>query len=38
MCAVVLGETPGNLERSVRTRVFEGFMMGATDGRHNDRK
>ena len=38
MCAVVLGENPGILERSVRTRVCEGFMMGATDGRHNDWK
>ena len=38
MYAVVLGENPGILERSVRTRVCKGFMMGATDGRHNDRK
>ena len=36
MCAVVLGESPGNSERSVRTRVYEAFMTGATDGRPND--
>ena len=38
-CAQLFWEkNPGILERSVRTRVFEGFMIGSTDGRHNDRK
>ena len=38
MCAVVLGKNPGNLERSVRIRVYKGFMIGATDERPNEQQ